>query len=139
MKSSLHRGTLTGITSQCCRSSRSRISSVIISEGGSMAVSGSMFSLITWARGARVFIETSRKTRAFGNVCAPKNALIFKGQWPFYHHSHLLTSSQTPKESFREKATSVKKYKTYPYGVLPNLRPPLNRRVHLLRVANRRP
>ena len=90
-------------------------------------------------QGGRVFLKTARKTRAFGNVCAPKNALIFKGPWPFYHHSHLLTSSQTPKESLREKASSVRKSKTHPYGVLPNLRPPLNRRVPLLRVANRRP
>ena len=87
----------------------------------------------------RVFIKTSRKGRVFGNVCAPMNALIFKGPWPFYPLPYFLTSSQTSKESLREKATSVKKYKTHPYGVLPNLRPPLDRRVHLLRVANRRP
>lgn len=44
-------------------------------------------------RAGRVFVKTSRNGRVFGNVCAPKNALIFKGPWPFYPLSHLLTFS----------------------------------------------
>ena len=27
----------------------------------------------------QVFLKTAKKTRAFGNVCVPKNAIIFKG------------------------------------------------------------
>lgn len=45
----------------------------------------------------RVFLETGKKTRGFGNVCVLKNAVIFKGSWlSFLSHliSRLITSSQ---------------------------------------------
>ena len=29
----------------------------------------------------RVFLKIAKKTRAFGNVWVPKNAIIFKGSW----------------------------------------------------------
>jgi hypothetical protein len=32
----------------------------------------------------RVFLETAKEKRAFGNVWVPKNAIIFKGSWLFY-------------------------------------------------------
>jgi hypothetical protein len=38
----------------------------------------------------RVFLNIAKKTRAFGNVWAPKNAIIFKGSCPSFF-IHFLT------------------------------------------------
>jgi hypothetical protein len=32
----------------------------------------------------QVFLKTAKKTRAFGNVWIPKNAIIFKGSWLYF-------------------------------------------------------
>jgi hypothetical protein len=32
----------------------------------------------------RVFLETAKEKRAFGNVWVPENAIIFKSSWLFY-------------------------------------------------------
>jgi len=36
-------------------------------------------SVLTDNQAGRVYLETAEKTRAFGNVWVPKNAIIFKG------------------------------------------------------------
>ena len=92
----------------------------------------------------RVFLNIAKKTRAFGNVWVPKNAIIFKGSWSFFFNPifRLLTSSQTSVESLRERASLVQLSKTHPtYGVSRNLRrrTPLDRRLHRIGVAHRRP
>jgi hypothetical protein len=88
----------------------------------------------------RVFLETAKETRAFGNVWVPKDAIIFKGSSLFFEPiSRLLTPCQTSVESLRVKTSSGLTSKTRPnYGGLRSLRRllPLS---HLIRVNRHLP
>ena len=88
----------------------------------------------------RVYLETDKEKRAFGNVWALEKAIIFRGtNLYFIPFSRPLTSCQTSVEYLRVKSTSRKPLKAYlGYRVLRSLRglPPLSRRI---RVTHRRP
>jgi hypothetical protein len=69
----------------------------------------------------RVFLDTAKEKRAFGNVWVPKEAIIFKGLFHSYISlsSSPLTPCQTSMENLKAKASSEKLFKTLPtYGVL---------------------
>ena len=88
----------------------------------------------------RVYLETDKEKRAFGNFWALKKAIIFKGSSLYFiPFSRPLTSYQTSVENLRVKSASGLPLKAYPtYGVLKNLRclPPL---VRLIGVIHRLP
>jgi hypothetical protein len=71
----------------------------------------------------RVYLETDRQKRAFGNVWALKKAIIFKGSsLSFFPFSRPLTSCQMSVENSRAKNSSGLPLKAYPtYGVLKSL------------------
>jgi hypothetical protein len=86
----------------------------------------------------RVFLETARNKRAFGNAWIPNNAIIFKGSClsNLYSPPSVLTFPQTFVESSRGKVSSVGPFGTHPtYGALRSLRdlPPFRR--HFLQIG----
>lgn len=61
----------------------------------------------------RVYLETPRHSRAFGNVWVPNDTIIFKGSYPAFLCFLLLMSSQTFTESLKAKVLS--KHLSMPY------------------------
>jgi len=84
----------------------------------------------------RVYLETAEKTRAFGNVWVPKNAIIFKGSsLSVISFSRCLTSFQTSVESWKVKVSSEKPFRTpSTYGTSKNLRHVLPLRRYLCEI-----
>ena len=78
----------------------------------------------------RVYIETAREVRVFGNAWDTNDTIIFKGSCILYFFPPSLTLCQTSVEVLRVKALLRKPSKVYPtYGVLKSL---LNQRFYVI-------